>query len=157
MSFRMNTNTRFALVPYRGAAPTLQDLVAGQIDFCFNSPEPFLQLVRSGSIKAYAATGDMRLSVAPEIPTFAETGLPLFFSTWFGLFAPKSTPKEIIITLNTAVREALAEPAVRGRLADLGYEFFPPEQQSPETLGTMVRAGAEKWWPIIKELGIKPE
>ena len=157
MSFRMNTNTRFALVPYRGAAPTLQDLVAGQIDFCFNSPEPFLQLVRSGSIKAYAATGDMRLSVAPEIPTFAETGLPLFFSTWFGLFAPKSTPKEIIITLNTAVREALAEPAVRGRLADLGYELFPQGQQSPETLGTMVRTGAEKWWPIIKELGIKPD
>ena len=156
MSFRMNTNTRFALVPYRGAAPALQDLAGGQIDFCFNTPEQ-LQLVRSGSIKAYAATGDMRLSVAPDIPTFAEAGLPLFFSLWFGLFAPKSTPRQIIVTLNTAVREALAEPEVRGRLADLGYEFFPPEQQSPETLGTMVRAGAEKWWPIIKELGIKPE
>jgi tripartite-type tricarboxylate transporter receptor subunit TctC len=157
ISFRTEIGAQFALVPYRGAAPAMQDLVGGQIDLVFNSPDP-LPLVRAGSIKAYAVTSDTRLALAPDIPTFVEMGLPaLSFSAWFGLFAPRSTPSEIIRKLNAAAVDALADPAVRTRLVDLGLEIFPREQQTPETLGALVKAGAEKWWPIINKSGIKGE
>jgi tripartite-type tricarboxylate transporter receptor subunit TctC len=115
-------------------------------------------LWRDGSINAYAVTSDTRLAIAPDIPTFAELGLPaLSISGWSGLFAPKGTPRDVIGRLNAAAVEALSDPAVRSRLGDLGYEVFPREQQTPETLRAMVKAEAEKWWPIIKELRIKAE
>ena len=114
--------------------------------------------MRAGSLKAFAVTSKTRLTVAPDIPTFAELGFPeVSWSPWFGLFAPKGTPKDIIGKLNAAAVAALADPAVRSRLADLGAEVFPPEQQTPEALGALVKADAEKWWPIIKEFGIKAE
>ena len=103
----------------------MQDLVAGQIDLLLGTPDQ-LPLMRAGSIKAYAVTSDARLALAPEIPTFAEMGLPaLSYSAWYGLFAPKGTPKDIIGKLNAAAVEALADPAVRSRLVDLGMEIFP--------------------------------
>ena len=155
--FQKETETQLTLVPYRGTAPTMQDLVAGQIDLSFNSTDQ-LPLVRAGSIKAYAVTGDTRLALAPDIPTFAEMGLPaVSYSTWFGFFAPKGTPNDIIGKLNAAAVEALADQSVRSRLADLGMEVFPRERQTPEALGALVKAGAQKWWPIMKELGIKAE
>ena len=141
----------------RGSNAVYQDLMGGQIDIAFPSTDG-LPLVRAGSLKAYAATSNMRLTVAPDIPTFAELGFPkVSWSGWTGLFAPKGTPKDIIGKLNAAAVQALADPAVRSRLADLGSEVFPPEQQTPEVLGALVKADAEKWWPIIKELGIKAE
>jgi len=153
--FQKETGTQFALVPYRGVPPAVQDLAAGQIDLWFGTADQ-LPLVRAGSIKAYALASDARMAVAPDIPTFGEMGLPtVSFSAWVGLFAPKGTPKEIIGKLNAAAVEALADPAVRSRLVELGYEIFPRELQTPEALG--VKADAEKWWPIIKKLGIKPE
>jgi tripartite-type tricarboxylate transporter receptor subunit TctC len=103
-------------------------------------------------------TSNTRIESAPDIPTFAEMGLPaLSYSGWYGLFAPKGTPRDIISKLNGAAVEALADPAVRSRLVDLGCEVFPREQQTPEALGALVQADAKKWWPIIKELGIKAE
>jgi tripartite-type tricarboxylate transporter receptor subunit TctC len=153
--FRRATGTQLTLVPYRGTAPTMQDLVAGQIDLSFNSTDQ-LPLVRAGSIKAYAVTDDVRLAVAPDIPTFAEMGLPtLSYSGWYALFAPKGTPKEIVAMLTAAVVEALADPAARSRLTDMGMQVFPRERQTPDVLSSLVKTGAEKWWPIIKELGIK--
>ena len=114
--------------------------------------------MRAGSLKAYAATSNTRQTAAPDIPTFAELGFPqVSWSAWTGLFAPKGTPKDIIAKLNAAAVAALADPAVRSRLADLGAEVFPPEQQTPEALGALVKADADKWWPIIRELGIKAE
>jgi tripartite-type tricarboxylate transporter receptor subunit TctC len=151
MIFQNKTGTQFTLVPYRGTAPAIQDLLADQIDLCFVTTEQ-LPLWRDGSINAYAVTSDTRLAIAPDIPTFAELGLPaLSICGWSGLFAPKGTPRDVIGRLNAAAVEALSDPAVRSRLADLGYEVFPREQQTPETLGAMVKAEAEKWWPIIKE------
>jgi tripartite-type tricarboxylate transporter receptor subunit TctC len=93
--------------------------------------------------------------MAPEIPTFAEMGLPgLSYSAWYGLFVPRGTPNDIIGKLNAAVVEALADPAVQSRLVQLGIDIFPRDQQTPQALGALVKADAEKWWPIIKELGI---
>jgi tripartite-type tricarboxylate transporter receptor subunit TctC len=145
--FEKQTGTQFTLVPYRGNPA--QDLVAGQIDQAFNTPDQ-LPLMRAGSVKAYAVTSDTRSVLAPDLPA-------LSFSAWTGLFAPKGTPQEIIGKLNTAAVEALADPAVRSRLIDLGLEIFPRQQQRPEALGAMVKADAEKWWPIIKEFGIKAQ
>jgi tripartite-type tricarboxylate transporter receptor subunit TctC len=134
-----------------------QDLMGGEIDISFMTPDG-LPLVRAGSLKAYAATSKTRLVAAPDIPTFAELGFPtVSWSAWSGLFASRGTPREIIGRLNAAVVEALADPAVRSRFVDLGMEVFPRDQQTPEALGALVKADAEKWWPIIKEFGIKAE
>jgi tripartite-type tricarboxylate transporter receptor subunit TctC len=155
--FQRETGTRLAVVPYRGSNVVFQDLMGGQIDIAFGGSDG-LPLLRAGSLKAYAVTSNTRLTAAPDIPTFAELGFPeVSWSVWYGLFAPKVTPKDIIGKLNAAAVAALADPAVRSRLADLGVEIFPPEQQTPEALGGLVKADAEKWWPIIKELGLKAE
>jgi tripartite-type tricarboxylate transporter receptor subunit TctC len=155
--FQRETGMRLAVVPYRSSAAVFQDLMGGQIDISFMTPDG-LPLVRAGSLKAYAATSNARPTVAPDIPSFAELGFPtVAWSTWYGLFAPKGTPKDIIAKLNAAAVAALADPKVRSRLADLGEELFPPEQQTPEALGVLIKADAEKWWPIIKELGLKAE
>ena len=132
--------------------------MGGQIDLYFDLPVQ-LPLVRGGNIRAYAVTNETRLAVASDIPTFAEIGLPALSSSpgWYGFFAPRGTPKDIIGKLNAAAVEALADPAVRSRLVALDLEIFPPEQQTPDMLGALVKADAEKWWPIIKEFGIKAE
>ena len=114
--------------------------------------------VRSGTIKAYAITAKSRLPAAPDIPTVDEAGLPGFhISSWQALFAPKGTPRAVVAKLNAAVVETLADPAVRQRLADLGQQIFPPEQQTPNALAALQAAEIEKWWPIIKAANIKPE
>jgi tripartite-type tricarboxylate transporter receptor subunit TctC len=155
--FQKETGTQFTLVPYRGSAPARQDLVAGQIDLLFDQLDA-LAVVRAGSIKAYAVTSDARVALAPDIPTFAENGLAtLSWSGWYGFFAPRGAPKDAIDKLNAATVAALADPPVRSRLVDLGLRPFPPEQQTPDALGALVKAAAEKWWPLIKEFGIKAE
>jgi tripartite-type tricarboxylate transporter receptor subunit TctC len=152
------TGTRFQFVPYRGIAPAIQDLVAGQIDLAISDPIAALPQVRADTIKAYGVTTKTRLVLAPDIPTLDEAGLPGFdISLWHGLWVPKGTPKNITAKLNAAVMDALAAPTVRARLADLGQETFPPDQQTPEALRTFQKAEIEKWWPIIKAAGIKAE
>jgi tripartite-type tricarboxylate transporter receptor subunit TctC len=156
--FQKETGTQFILVPYRGAPPAMQDLLAGQIDLFFYAPDAPLRLLRAGSIKAYAVASDTRSVLAPDVPTFSEMGLPaLSFSAWYALFAPKGTPKEIIGNLNAAAVKALADPAVRSRLTDLGVEIFPRERQTPEALGALQKSEIDKLWPLIKEFGIKVE
>jgi tripartite-type tricarboxylate transporter receptor subunit TctC len=152
------TGTRFQFVPYRGAAPAIQDLVAGQIDLVFSDPVAALPQVRAGTIKAYGVTTKTRLLSASDIPTLDEAGLPGFdILQWHGLWLPKGTPKTITAKLNAAVMDALADPTVRARLADLGQEIVPRDQQTPDTLGTVQKAEIEKWLPIIKAANIKPE
>jgi tripartite-type tricarboxylate transporter receptor subunit TctC len=154
---QQQTGTRFQLVPYRGEAPAIQDLIGGQIDLYFASPIQ-LPLVRAGSTKAYAVAGDTRLALASDIPTVDEAGLPGFHvSVWNALWAPARTSPTIIAKVNAAVVDALADPSVRARLAALGQEVFPREQQTPQALAAFHKGEIEKWWPIIKELGIKGE
>ena len=156
--FQKATGTRFQFVPYRGAAPAMQDLLAGQIDFIIDDPTNALPQVRAGKIKAFAVAARNRLPAAPDIPTVDEAGLPgFYFSRWHALWAPRGTPKDVVARLNAAIMDALANAGVRARLADLGQEIFPREQQTPEALGAYHKAEAEKWWPIIKAAGIKLE
>jgi tripartite-type tricarboxylate transporter receptor subunit TctC len=157
--FQKETGTRFQFVPYRGgAAPAIQDLVAGHIDMLISDPVAALPQVRAGTIKAYGVTTKTRLLSAPDIPTLDEAGLPGFdISAWYGLWLPKGTPKSITAKLNAAVMDALADPTVRARLADLAQEIFQRDQQTPEALGAFQKAEIEKWWPIIKAANIKGE
>jgi tripartite-type tricarboxylate transporter receptor subunit TctC len=152
------TGTRFALVPYRGANPAVQDLVAGQIDMMIANTATSMPHVRAGKIKAFAVTAKDRMAIAPEIPSVGEAGLPwLYFSLWAGLFAPRATPRDIIDRLNAAAVNTLADPGTRQKLVDQGFVIPAREQQTPEALAAYQRAEIEKWWPIIKAAGIKPE
>jgi len=158
ISFQRETNTRFGLVPYRGSGPALQDLLAGNIDLMMEGSSNFLQQVHAGNLKAYAVTAQTRSAVLPNIPTVNEAGLPGFHrSLWMGLWLPKGAPREVVAKLNGAVRAALAEPNVRQRIAELGQEIFPREQQTPEGLAAHQKAEIEKWWPIIKAANIRGE
>jgi tripartite-type tricarboxylate transporter receptor subunit TctC len=156
--FQQQTGTRFQQIPYRGSAPAIQDLVAGQIDLMIDNVSNTLPQVRAGTIKCYAVTSKSRLLQAPEIPTAEEAGLPGYYmSVWFGLFAPRATPKDIITKLNSAAVDALVNSVVSSRLAELGMSISPREQQTPEALGAFQKAEIEKWWPIIKAANIKGE
>jgi len=152
------TGTQVQFIPYRGAGPAMQDLLAGHVDLLVVQAAVALPQVRAGSIKAIANLSPRRSEAMPDIPTSDEGGVPgLYMSGWFGLFAPRMTPAEIVGKLNAAMVATLANPAVRARLADLGLDVATREQQTPEGLAALHRAETEKWWPIIKSAGIKAE
>jgi len=156
--FQSATGTKVQYIPYKGTGPAMQDLLAGRIDLMVDQASNSLPQVRAGKINVYAVTAKTRLSAAPEIPTVDEAGLPgLYVSVWFGIWAPKGTPRDVVAKLNAAMVSSLANPAVRQRLADLGQEITPREQQSPEALAAFHKAETEKWWPLVKAAGIKPE
>jgi len=156
--FQVMSGTRFQFVPYRGAAPAMQDLVAGQIDFSIADAAASLEQVRSGTIKAFAVAAKSRLLAALEIPTVDEAGLPSFYaSLWFGMWAPRRTPKEVVAKLNSAVVDGFGDASVLSGLDSLGLDRFPREQETPEALGAFQKAEIEKWWPIIRAANIRAE
>ena len=156
--FQNVTGTKPQIIHYRGAAPATQDLLAGHIDFMFDQAANALPQVRAGKVQAYAVTSKTRLAAAPDIPTVDEAGLPGFYmAVWHGIWAPKNTPPPIIAKINAAIVEALADPAARVKLADLGQEIPPRDQQTPEALRAHHKAEIEKWWPIVKQAGINVE
>jgi tripartite-type tricarboxylate transporter receptor subunit TctC len=149
---------QWRFVPYRGAAPMMRDLVAGQYDFTLIPHDTAVPQMRSGTIKVLAVAANRRLSTASEIPTTDEAGLPGFYvEYWHGLWAPKGTPKAALASLNAAVAEALADERTRARFAEVGQDIYPRDQQTPDALGQLQRVEADKWWPIIKTANIKAE
>jgi tripartite-type tricarboxylate transporter receptor subunit TctC len=156
--FQKSTGTTFQFVPYRGGAPMIQDLVAGQIDLTFTMVASSLAQARGGHIKPYAVMARSRWWATPDTPAIDEAGVSgLYASFWHGLWAPKGTPKDVVAKLYAAVADTLADMPVRQRLTDLGQQIWPREQQTPQALATLQKAEIDKWWPIIKAANIKAE
>jgi tripartite-type tricarboxylate transporter receptor subunit TctC len=156
--FQNLTGTNFSFVPYRGAGPALNDLMAGHIDVMFDQATNSLPQVRGGNVRAYAVTSRTRLASAPDIPTVDEAGLPgLYIAYWHAIWAPKNTPGDVVAILNAAVRVALADPAVQARFLELGQETPPPEKQTPAALKAHQREEIAKWWPIVEAANIRAE
>jgi tripartite-type tricarboxylate transporter receptor subunit TctC len=156
LAFQKETGTKFTFVPYRGNAPALQDLVAGQIDLQMEPASNFYAQVKAGAIKPFAMTSKKRIGAAFEIPTAEEAGLPGFVaSLWYGLWVPKGTPKEASARLNVVMTETLSDPTVTRRFQELGLDKPVRDQQTPEALRAFQKAEIDKWWPIIKAHNIK--
>jgi tripartite-type tricarboxylate transporter receptor subunit TctC len=154
--FENVSGVKLQYVPYRGTAPAMNDLVAGQIDLIIDQTSNSIGQVRAGNIRAYAISADKRIESAPDIPTADEAGLPGFQMTlWSGLWVPKGTPKEIVDKLNASVVDALNDPAVRKQLENLGLQMPPKDQLTPEALGAWQKAEIAKWWPVIKAANVK--
>jgi tripartite-type tricarboxylate transporter receptor subunit TctC len=153
--FENLTGQKVQFIPYRGAGPAMTDLVSGTVDLLVVQGAVALPQIRGGKIKALANLSSKRSASMPDIPTADETGVPgLYMSGWFGFFAPKGTPKDIIVKLNAAAVEALADPAIQKRFLELGLDVAPRELQTPEGLATFQNAEIAKWWPIIRAAGI---
>jgi tripartite-type tricarboxylate transporter receptor subunit TctC len=156
--FQKMIGANLLFVPYRGAGPALQDMLAGQVDLMFDQPTNFLSQVKAGNAKAFAVAADAHLKTAPEIPTTDETGLSgLYILSWNGVWVPKGTPPAIITKLNSAIVDALATPALQARFAELGTDVPPLDHQTPEWLAKFQRAEIEKWWPLVKSANIRGE
>jgi tripartite-type tricarboxylate transporter receptor subunit TctC len=140
-------------VPYRGAGPALQDLVPGRVDVMFNNIGAVMPLIKGGKLRALGVTTAKRTPALPELAPIAESGVPGFdVSSWYALFAPAKTPPDIIRKANADTRAALAVPATRARLEELGVVVIG---SSPEALGAHLRSEMDKWGPVIREAGIK--
>jgi len=156
--FEKLTGQKVQFIPYRGAGPAMTDLVSGQVDLLVVQGAVALPQIRAGKIKAIANLSPQRSAAMPDIPTSDEGGVSgLYMSGWFGFFAPKGTPKNVIATLNHAMVQALADPAIRDRFTELGLDVAAREQQTPEGLAAFQKAEIDKWWPIIKEAGINAQ
>jgi tripartite-type tricarboxylate transporter receptor subunit TctC len=154
--FKTKTETQFETVPYRGGAPAMQDRYQ-PVDLMCAEASQTLPYLRSGKMKGFAVMSKARWPAAPEVPTMDEVGAPgMYISFWNGVWVPKATPKDVIAKLNGAIVDALADPAVRQRLTELGHVIATREEQTPEALGAFHKAEIEKWFPIIKAANIKP-
>jgi tripartite-type tricarboxylate transporter receptor subunit TctC len=152
------TGTQVLFVPYRGAGPAMTDLISGQVDLLLVQGAVALPQVRAGTIKALAELSPERSASMPDIPSASESGVAgLYIAGWFGFYAPKGTPGDIIAKLNAATVKALADPAVKARFAQLGLDVAARDQQMPEGLAAFQNAEMDKWWPIIKAAGIRGE
>ena len=156
--FESATGIKLQFVPYRGTAPAMTDLVAGQIEMIIDQTSNSISQIRAGTIRAYAVTDEKRLETAAEIPTVDEAGLKGFhMQLWSGLWLPKGTPKDIVAKLNAAAVEAMNDPAVRAKFENLGLQMPPKDQLTPEALGTFQKSEITKWWPMLKAANVKVE
>ena len=158
MGFQKATGTSFQFVPYRGGAPALNDLVAGQVDLSCDLAANSLTQYRSGTIKAYAMMTKTRWFAAPDVPTAEEAGVSgLYYSTWHGFWAPKGTPADVVAKINAAANAAMADAEVQKRIAALGMDLPPKDHSTPAAFAAFHKAEVEKWYPIVQAAGVKPE
>src|SRR5262249_10946365 len=158
VAFENVPGPRLQMVPYRGVAPALQDLVAGRLDLQFAEVAGMLPHLRGGKLKAYAVLSDRRSAAAPEVPTMEEAGgPPLHVITWRGVWAPKGTPRDVIARINRAVAAALGDPALQRRAADIGQDIVPRDQQTPQALAAHHRAEMTKWLPMVQAGNARPD
>ena len=158
IQLQQSTGTKLEFIPFRGAGPAMQAMLGQQVDLMIVQTAVVMPQARAGNVKILANLSPKRSQVVPEIPTSDESGVPGFYAAgWFGLFAPKGTPKEVIARLNAAMVDALGDATVQKRLADLGLDIASREQQTPDGLAAYHKAEIEKWWPVIKAANIKVE
>ena len=156
--FQQRTGTSFQIVPYRGGAPLVEDMLGGHIDFAFGQAASYLTYVRGGQIKAYAVLQPKRWWAARDVPTLDELGIPdIDASFWHGIWVPRGTPPDVIAKINGAIRVALADPSVQERFKKIGQEIWPPQDQTPAALAAKQKAEIAKWTPVIKAAGFKAE
>jgi tripartite-type tricarboxylate transporter receptor subunit TctC len=151
--FTQFTGTDILHIPYKGSAPAITDLLAGQTNMMFDNIPSALPHVKAGKLVALATTGAKRDPALPDVPTVAEAGVANYESgVWFGLMAPAATPKDIIAKLNAAAVQAAKSPEFIKRMTDLGYSIIPG---SPEDMAAMLKAELARWAPIVKASGAK--
>lgn len=149
---------KWAMVAYRSAGPALQDVITGNIDMALDTPATSKQHIEAGTIKAFATTSKARIAAFPNLPTVEEAGVPGYtFSFWHALWAPKGIPAAALAKLNGALRAALADKAMQDKMVELSQQVFPADQQTPQALAAFQKAEIDRWWPVIKAAGIKPQ
>lgn len=158
MLFNQTASTTVTMVPYRGTGPALQDLVAGNVDLICDQPVATGPHIQSGALKAYAMATKERIPTLPEVPTFAESGLPGFeLAVWHGVYAPKGTPTAVIERLNKAIRVAFSDAGLVKRFTDMGVLIPQGDRLKPEALRQQTAAEIKRWDPVIKAAGAKAE
>ena len=148
--FKSMTGCKMAHIPYKGAGPALNDLIAGQVQVLFDNLPSSAGFIKDGRIRALAVTTSVREASLPNVPTVAETVPGFEASAWFGISAPKGTPREIIDKINTATNQLLADPKIQKRLADIGGTVIPG---TPEDFGKIIASDTQKWGKVVKSSG----
>ena len=157
LAFNKATGVSYQLVPYRGTGPAMQDLIGNQIQVMVDQSSNSLPQAQAGKIRAYAVTSAQRSPAMPDIPTATEAGYPMVISIWNGLWAPKGTPKDIVDKLNAAAVTAMADPAVRKRMEELGQDLPKVEEMKPAAFAAFQKEEFSRWKPILEAAGVKAE
>jgi tripartite-type tricarboxylate transporter receptor subunit TctC len=154
--FQNITGGRFQFVPHKSVQTAIKALTSGELDLLFDQASHSLSYLRAGTIKVFAVASKTRTVSAPDVPTTDEGGLAGFHSAnWYGLWAPKGTPKDIVVRVNRAVVESLADPELVKQLSQQGLDMPPADQRTPEALAAFHKSEIETWWPILQAAGIK--
>jgi tripartite-type tricarboxylate transporter receptor subunit TctC len=152
--FKQRAGVDIGAIPYRGGAPAFQDLLGGQIDMAISGPSNCLPFIKTGQLRPIGTTGSKRSTAAPDVPTFAESGLPGFeLNEWWGVFAPNNTPPEIVVRLNKEINRSIQEPEVQEFFAKLGAE---PQNESADEFGVFFVSEAKRLKELVTSLGLKP-
>jgi tripartite-type tricarboxylate transporter receptor subunit TctC len=153
--FLQAIHTEMTTVPYKGTGPAMTDLLGGQVDLLCDQTTSTTPMIKSGKVKVYGLTAPQRLASLPDVPTLDEQGLKgADVTIWHGLYAPKGTPKPVIDKLVKAMQEALTDPNVKQRFAELGAVTFPVDKQNPQALQAHLKSEIDKWAPIIRKAGV---
>jgi tripartite-type tricarboxylate transporter receptor subunit TctC len=152
--FMLMTGVNLVHVPYRGAGPALVDMLGGQVQVFFDNLPSSIGYIRAGKLRALAVTTAERSKALPDVPTVAATVPGYEASAWFGMAVPAGTPRDIVETLNRAVNDALADPGIQAKLAELGGTLIPG---TPEDFGTLIAEETDKWAKVVKATGATAE